>query len=70
MFDVLSIKIVKLFWHCYSWKNQIQIHRGVQFIFPIGSTLLKKRAREKRKREGSRERGRMIRCDNKRVMAR
>ena len=55
VFDVLSIKIVKLFWHCYSWKIQIQIRRGVQFIFPIGSTFLKKREREKRKRERAQE---------------
>ena len=55
VFDVLSIKIVKLFWHCYSWKKQIQIRRGVQFIFPIGSTFLKKREREKRKRDRAQE---------------
>ena len=55
VFDVLSVNIVKSFWYCYSWKKkQIQIRKGVQFIFHIRLTFREKGKKErgcKRKRE-------------------
>ena len=63
VFDVLSVKIVKSFWYCYSWKKkkkqkktkQIQICKGVQFIFPIGLTFLRKREGEKKEKRKKRK---------------